>query len=86
MAIELIKTQTVRELGNQSGNQLGNTKERILSEMKATPKTPGAQLAELLNISKTAVEKNIKQMRDAGQIERIGGTHGHWKVIENDEA
>jgi len=38
-----------------------------------------------LKISKTAVEKNIKQLRDAGLIKRVGGTRGHWKVTENDE-
>ena len=89
VAIELLKAQSVGELGNRLGNQLGNqlgsTRERILSEMKVNPKVSGAQLAELLKISKTAVEKNIKQLRDAGLIKRVGGTRGHWKVTENDE-
>jgi ATP-dependent DNA helicase RecG len=69
-------------LGNQLGNQLGNTKERILTEMKANPKISGSQLAEILDISTTAVEKNIKQLREEGLILRIGGTRGHWEVNE----
>ena len=68
------------------GNQLGNTKERILAEMKANPKVSGTQLAELLEISTTAVEKNIKQMREDRLIKRIGGTRGHWEMIEKDES
>lgn len=75
----------IEELDNQLGNQLGNTKERILAEMKANPKISGAQLAELLDISTTAVEKNIKQLREDGLIKRIGGTRGHWEVVERDE-
>jgi ATP-dependent DNA helicase RecG len=53
--------------------------------MKSNPKVSGVQLAEILEISTTAVEKNIKQLRDDGLIKRIGGTRGHWTVIENDE-
>ncbi|MGI6444126.1 MAG: winged helix-turn-helix transcriptional regulator [Candidatus Ozemobacteraceae bacterium] len=78
VAIELLKEPASEGLGNQ----LGNTKERILAEMKTNPKISGAQLAEILNISTTAVEKNIKQLREDGLIERIGGTRGHWEVKE----
>jgi ATP-dependent DNA helicase RecG len=78
--VELLKPQASEKLGNQLGNQLGNTKERILAEMKSNPKISGAQLAKILQISTTAVEKNIKQLRDDGLIERIGGTRGHWGV------
>jgi len=77
VAVELLKTKT--------SDELGNTKERILAEMKANPKISGTQLAELLDISTTAVEKNIKQLREDGLINRIGGTRGHWEVIERTE-
>lgn len=80
VAVELLKAPTSEGLGNQLGNQLGNTKELILAEMKTTPKISGAQLAELLDISTTAVEKNIKQLREDGLVKRVGGTRGHWEV------
>jgi ATP-dependent DNA helicase RecG len=84
--VSLLKSRTPEKLGNQLGNQLvnqlGNTKDRILVEMKANPKISGAQLAEILDISTTAVEKNIKQLREDHLIERIGGTRGHWEVKE----
>ena len=86
VAVELLKFPASEELGNrlgnQLGNQLGNTKERILTEMKANPKISGSQLAEILDISTTAVEKNIKQLREECLILRIGGTRGHWEVNE----
>ena len=84
IAVELMKSQDDSQpsgqLGNQLGNQLGKTKARILSEMKMNPKISGVQLAEILDISTTAVEKNIKQLREDGLIKRIGGTRGHWEV------
>lgn len=52
IAIELVKAPASEELGN--------TKQLILAEMKTNPKVSGTRLAEMLNISKTAVEKNIK--------------------------
>lgn len=76
VAVELLKAPTSETLGNQ----LGNTKERILAEMKTNPKVSGAQLSELLEISTTAVENNIKQLRENGLIKRVGGTRGHWEV------
>ena len=71
------------KLGNQLGNQLGETKKRILMEMKNNPGITGQKLSEILDISLTAVEKNIKQLRETGSIERIGGTRGYWKVLDD---
>jgi len=81
-ASEELGNRLGNRLGNQLGNQLGNTKERILAEMKLNPKISGVRLSELLEISTTAVEKNISQLRDNGLIKRIGGTRGHWEVKE----
>ncbi len=90
VVVELLKAPTSEELGNQLGNrlgnqlgnQLGNTKARILAEMKANPKISTVHLAALLEISTTAVEKNIKQLREDGLIVRIGGTRGQWEVSD----
>ena len=71
------------ELGNELGNKLGKTKKIILTEMKKNPEITGLKLSEILNISLTAVEKNIRQLREAGYVERIGGTRGYWKVVDD---
>lgn len=74
--------QTEDQLGNPLGNPLGNTKEAILREMRANPKISGAQLATRLGISTTAIENHIKQLREDNRIKRIGGTRGHWEVLD----
>jgi len=70
------------KLGNRLGNELGNTKTRIMNEMKKNPQISGKQLANILKISKTAVEKHIKQLRESDKIQRMNGTRGHWKVLD----
>lgn len=56
------------------------TKAMILHE-KNNPQISGRQLSDLLKMSTTAVEKNIKQLRETGIIKRVGGARGHWEVI-----
>lgn len=70
-------------LGNRLGNQLGNAGVRILDEIRNNPKVSARKLAAILEISTTAVEKNIKQMREAGILRRVGGTRGHWEAGES---
>ena len=71
-----------KALGNKLGNKLGNTRTEIMSAMKNDPKVSGSQLAKIVGISTTAIEKNIKFLRENGFIERIGGTRGYWEVID----
>ena len=67
---------------SRTADELGNTKETILNVMKDNPKVSGIQLTEKLGVSTTAVEKNIKQLREDGRIKRAGGTRGHWEVVD----
>lgn len=51
--------------------------------MKSNPQITINTLAEQLNISTRAVEKNITKLKTANPIERIGGDKGgHWEVTE----
>ena len=55
--------------------------QRILAEMRNNPNITSSQLAGILGISTTAVEKNISYLKDNGYIEKIGSNKsGHWKV------
>ena len=52
----------------------------ILRLMKETPSASAASMAEKLGISARQVQRYIKQLRETGRIERVGGTRGYWKV------
>ena len=57
------------------------TSQRILSLLEKEPKHSAKTLAEQLNVSQRAVEKQLAALKITGQIERRGPTKGgHWLV------
>lgn len=62
--------------------------DKILRALKAKgqayemPSLTQADLAAALQLSVKAVEKNIKQLKDAGLLRRVGPDRGgHWEVV-----
>lgn len=55
----------------------------MILEIRNNPNITSSQLANILGISTTAVEKNIRYLKDNGCIERIGlRKNGYWDVKE----
>ena len=55
---------------------------RIIEIIKENPNVSQDELGKLLNVSRRIVQKYIKILKDAGNIERIGGKrYGHWHII-----
>jgi biotin operon repressor len=79
---ERLGNELGNRLGNRLGNELGNSRTVIIKEMRANPKISATTLAEILNISTTAIEKNIKLLKEDGVVKRINGTRGHWEIID----
>lgn len=45
------------------------------------PKITMAEIAEKLNVAKRTIEREVKQLRETGRVERIGSKRfGHWKI------
>ncbi len=66
------------------GVKLNKNQARILDLIAANDKTTMAEMAQMLSISVTAVENNIRKLRGKGIISRVGSDKtGHW-VIKND--
>ena len=79
----------INVVGNKVGDKIGNktdvkltpNRTRMISEIRNNPNITSSQLASILGISTTAVEKNIRYLKDNGCIERIGSNKsGYWKV------
>ena len=77
-ALEVMNKQKSSE---KSSEKLSAIKERILELISEDNVISADAMATLIGISSRAVEKNIKQLRDAGILERINGDRGgHWKI------
>lgn len=70
------------KLGEKLGERLGETRAAILQTMREDPNITQVKLAESLGISTTAVEKNIRILKEEGLVKRIGPAKGgHWEVL-----
>lgn len=69
---------TVAMSGMSSSRQ-----EEILTEIRNNPNVTQPQLSQLIGIGITAIENNIKFLKENGYIERVGSNKtGYWKVNE----
>ena len=79
--------------GSQKTPQKGSLKSSLKSSLKilrilaAEPTCTYEGLAERIGISRRAITKQIKNLRETGKLKRIGPDKGgHWEVIEKLES
>ena len=66
---------------NNEDNKLTNNRKKIIAEIRNNPNITSKQLTLILGISETAVEKNMKYLKEKNYIERVGSNKtGYWKV------
>ena len=67
--------------GRRLGERLGETEKKILALIAGDKFIAIPVMAEKLGISTTAVEKNLKKLKEKGAIERVGSARGGaWRV------
>jgi len=63
------------------GVKLGVNTDAILNLMQQTPDITIVEMARVLNISKTAIQNNIKKLKNLGIVEREGADkNGYWRI------
>lgn len=63
-------------------NQLTERQQEILVLIQRNPKVSYRSLAEQIGINQSALQKHLNHLKDAGWLERVGGTRGYWVVKE----
>lgn len=59
------------------------TRDAMLRLIKENPSITRKELANLLNLTVKGIDWNIKQLKSAGILQRIGPNKGgHWEVVE----
>ena len=77
----------INVVGNKVGNKVGKKKksnrDKIIEEIRNNPNVTNKQLSIIIGISETAIENNIRILRENNIIERIGSKKtGYWRIIE----
>ena len=74
---DVVSGKKSREKGREK------SREKILGLLKANPHLTQSELAKKLKLSVKAIEKNIRQLKDAQRLRRIGPDKGgHWEVVK----
>ena len=74
-------------LGSEkSSEKTSKSSEKILDLIKNKPTISAAEIAMEIDMSARGVEKQIRKLREAGVIKRIGADRGgYWEVIVTKE-
>lgn len=77
----VLQCKVGKKIGNKKG--LNARRQRIITEMRDNPNITTGELHQILGISETAVENNLRFLKENGYVERVGSKKtGYWKVIE----
>ena len=66
--------------GSIEENLLSERQKQVLSLIQQNPKIAYRDMAEQLAINESAVKKHLNNLKDAGWLERVGGTRGYWVI------
>ena len=82
-AEDRLKTRKISlEIKEQRLEKNKKSSESILDLIMAKP-TISAEIAMKIDMSARGVEKQIRKLREAGVIRRVGADYGgHWEIIE----
>ena len=71
----------IEDLGGAiEANQLTERQQEILVLIQRNPKVSYRSLAEQIGINQSALQKHLNHLKDAGWLERVGGTRGYWVI------
>lgn len=70
------------EVRNKFGEKFGESSEKILALIYSDRYISASAMAEVINISERAVEKQIAKLKEKGILKRIGPSKGgYWKIV-----
>ena len=77
---EITKSSDIQKSKEKSK---GKSKEKILQAIANNPYITTAELSQLMGLSISGIEKNLRQLREQNKLKRIGPDKGgHWEVVE----
>jgi len=80
-----VSTPIGDDVGVENGDDVGveNNTNKILNAIFEEPKATQKRLAEVTGLSMRTISREVKELRDAGIIQRVGSDRsGFWKIVE----
>lgn len=81
--IEVNKFIVSNNVSNKVSNKVNRTQEKIITAIRNNSNVTINQLMVITGLSEPGVKKNLKHLKDAGIIARIGANkNGYWEVLK----
>ena len=81
--IEVNKFIVANKVSNKVSNKVNRTQEKIITAIRNNSNVTINQLMVITGLSEPGVKKNLKHLKDAGIIARIGANkNGYWEVLK----
>lgn len=61
-------------------SELTHRQKEVLKLIAQDNRISRSGIAEVLHINESAIQKHLNNLKDAGYIERVGGTRGYWEI------
>jgi len=75
--------KTIKSSVNNSVISSVNTEDKILKYLKQNPKFTIKELAQILDLTTRAIEKQMAKLKNENKILRVGSARkGHWEVVD----
>ena len=82
-ALAVLKGEKGSEKGSEKFAKISPTKKRIIEMISEDNSVTADRMATAIGVSTRAIEKNIKQLKDMGMIERRDGDRGgYWEILK----
>ena len=86
LTVEFKSDYPNKKVGNRVGNRVGNNltenQIEILENIRIDSKISAKKLSVMVGISTRKIEENIAKLKDLELLKRVGGTRGHWEILD----
>jgi len=69
--------------GSNTGSKEEDDVSRVLRCIEQNPNVSYDGIALSTGMKKRTVQRRLQEMKEAGIVQRIGGTRGHWEIVGN---
>ena len=77
---KVLRTIAASLSGSIEQELLTERQTQILNLVQQNPKVSYREMAVQIGINESAIKKHLNHLKDAGWLERVGGTRGYWLV------